>query len=68
VTITRKSDGWYISVLLNLPESLPTEMQLADVAGIVGIDVGINQLVALSDGSFVKTSSQEQISESAEDC
>ncbi len=54
VTITRKSDGWYISVLLNLPESLPTEMQLADVAGIVGIDVGINQLVALSDGSFVK--------------
>jgi hypothetical protein len=43
-------------------------MQLADVAGIVGIDVGINQLVALSDGSFVKTSSQEQISESAEDC
>ena len=54
VTITRKSDGWYISVLLNLPESLPDEMPLAQVASIVGIDVGINQLVALSDGSFVK--------------
>jgi len=54
VTITRQADGWYISVLLNLSESLPDEMPLEEVNGIVGIDVGINQLVALSDGSFVK--------------
>ncbi len=54
VTVTRKSDGWYISVLLNLSESLPDEMSMGEVSGIVGIDVGINQLVALSDGSFIK--------------
>jgi len=54
VTITRKSDGWYISVLLNLPELLPEETPLSRVSSIVGIDVGINQLVAVSDGSFIE--------------
>jgi len=54
VTITRQADGWYISVLLNLPESLPDAMSMGEVSGIVGIDVGINQLVALSDGSLIK--------------
>jgi putative transposase len=54
VTITRRSDGWYLSVLLNLPESLPTETPIEKVDSMVGIDVGINRLVALSDGSFVE--------------
>lgn len=54
VTITRKADGWYISVLLNLPSCLPNETTINEVGSIVGIDVGINRLIALSDGSFVE--------------
>lgn len=54
VTVRRESDGWYISVLLNLAEELPEPKPLDEVNSIVGIDVGINKLVALSDGSFVE--------------
>lgn len=54
VTVLKKADGWYMSVLLNLPESLPEIAALATVESAVGIDVGINRLIALSDGSFVE--------------
>jgi putative transposase len=54
VSVIRKADGWYISVLLELAESLPPEQPLESVGSIVGIDVGINKLIALSDGSFVE--------------
>jgi putative transposase len=54
VTVKREADGWYVSVLLNLPEELPELKPLDEVGSIVGIDVGINKLVALSDGSFVE--------------
>jgi putative transposase len=52
VTIKRKADGWYISVLLDLDEVLPDLK--TDVKSSVGIDVGINKLVSLSDGSFIE--------------
>jgi putative transposase len=52
VTVKQKADGWYISVLLDLAESLP--VLNADVRSSVGIDVGINRLVSLSDGSFIE--------------
>jgi putative transposase len=53
VTVKKEADGWYISVLLNLPEALP-DVTDVDVKSAVGIDVGINNLVSLSDGSFVE--------------
>ena len=54
VTVLKEADGWYMSVLLNLPESLPETIDLDSVESAVSIDVGINKLVALSDGSFVE--------------
>lgn len=52
ITVKREADGWYISVLLELTEALPALK--TDVQSSVGIDVGINKLVSLSDGSFVE--------------
>lgn len=54
VTVKKEADGWYMSVLLVLPESLPDVAELETVQSATGIDVGINRLVALSDGSFVE--------------
>jgi putative transposase len=53
VTVMKEADGWYISVLLKLPEELP-KLNDVEVKSVVGIDVGINKLVSLSDGSFVE--------------
>jgi putative transposase len=50
----KEADGWYMSVLLNLPESLPEIAAINSVKSAVGIDVGINKLISLSDGSFVE--------------
>jgi putative transposase len=52
ITVKRKADGWYISVLLELTEDLPDLK--TDIRSSVGIDVGINKLVSISDGSFVE--------------
>jgi len=52
ITVKREADGWYMSVLLDLAEELPVIK--VDVQSSVGIDVGINKLVALSDGSFIE--------------
>jgi putative transposase len=54
VTIKREADGWYISVVLNLPEALPDPIELEDCTGVNGLDRGINKLIASSDGSFVE--------------
>ena len=54
ITVLKEVDGWYLSVLLNLPESLPEVALLETVKSGVGIDVGINKLIALTDGSFVE--------------
>lgn len=54
VTALKEADGWYMSVLLNLPESLPEIAAIESVKSAVGIDVGINKLISLSDGSFVE--------------
>ena len=53
VTVMREADGWYMSVLLNLPEELPN-VEDRTIESSVGVDVGINKLVSLSDGSFVE--------------
>lgn len=54
VTVKREADGWYISVLLNLPETLPEPKPLEECTGVNGLDRGINKLMASSDGSFVE--------------
>jgi putative transposase len=54
VTVIKEADGWYMSVLLNLPESLPEVTEIETVKSAVGIDVGINKLISLSDGSFIE--------------
>lgn len=53
ITVMREADGWYMSVLLNLPDELP-EISDKTINSAVGIDVGINKLVSLSDGSFIE--------------
>ncbi|WP_229551498.1 transposase [Nostoc sp. CHAB 5836] len=54
VTVIKEADGWYMSVLLNLPESLPDVSDIETISSAVGIDVGINKLISLTDGSFVE--------------
>ena len=51
VTVMHKGTYWYISVLVNDGVELP---ELIKPKSIVGIDVGINKLVSLSDGSFIE--------------
>lgn len=54
VTVKREADGWYISVLMNTPQALPEPKSLDQLKGLNTIDVGINKLIASSDGSFVE--------------
>jgi len=54
VTVKQEANGWYISVLLNTTDTLPEVSNLEDCQSSVGIDVGINKLVSLSDGSFIE--------------
>jgi putative transposase len=54
VTVIQKADGWYISVLLNLPGEVPEPKPLEECTGVNGLDRGINKLIASSDGSFVE--------------
>lgn len=51
-TIKRSADNWYISMLVEIPGELP-EIK-AEIKSVVGIDVGVNKLLALSDGSFIE--------------
>jgi len=51
-TVKREGGNWYISMLIDIADVLPDVMPIEKCNSIVGIDVGINKLVALSDGSF----------------
>jgi putative transposase len=53
ITVMKEADGWYMSVLLVIAEDLPN-VEDRTIQSSVGIDVGINKLVSLSDGSFVE--------------
>lgn len=54
VTVIKKTDCWYISVLLKIDDELPVLGSAELVESAVGIDVGINRLIALSNGLFVE--------------
>ena len=58
-TIRRVGGNWYISMLVNIADTLPDIKLLEECKSIVGIDVGINKLVALSDGSFAENKRPE---------
>ncbi|MEM6452111.1 MAG: transposase [Cyanobacteria bacterium P01_D01_bin.105] len=50
--VTRKADGWYVGLLMEckeVPESAPS----VDVAKSVGIDVGLKDFLATSDGDYI---------------
>ncbi len=51
-TIKRDGGNWYISMLVDIPGVLPELKPLDECKSVVGIDVGVNKLVAISDGSF----------------
>jgi putative transposase len=53
-TVKRSGGYWFISMLVDVPGDLPEQKPMAEVKSVVGIDVGVNKLVALSDGSFVE--------------
>jgi putative transposase len=54
ITVMKKTDGWHISVLLKIEDELPELGSSEVVESAVGIDMGINRLIALSNGSFVE--------------
>lgn len=54
VTVMSRGTSWYISVLVDTGVKLP---KLIEPQSVVGIDVGINKLVSLSDGSFIENKS-----------
>jgi putative transposase len=53
-TIKRVTNNWYISILVEIPDTLPTLPDLSKSKSVVGIDVGVNKLVSLSDGIFIE--------------
>ncbi|MBR8840148.1 MAG: transposase [Stigonema ocellatum SAG 48.90 = DSM 106950] len=53
-TIKRDAGNWYISMLVEIPGILPELNALDLCRAVVGIDVGITRLVALSDGRFLE--------------
>ena len=53
-TVKRYGGYWFISLLVDISDTLPETKNLKDVESVVGIDVGVNKLVSNSDGSFLE--------------
>lgn len=53
-TIKRSGGYWYISMLVDIPGEVPELKAIEQAKSVVGIDVGVNKLVAKSDGSFIE--------------
>ncbi|GJD15867.1 transposase, IS605 OrfB family [Rivularia sp. IAM M-261] len=52
ITVSREATYWFISVIVEVPDLIQELVPFEKVKSVVGIDVGINKLVASSDGSF----------------
>ena len=50
--VTRKADGWYVGLLLECKE-VPELSSSVDMAKSVGIDVGLKDFLATSDGEYI---------------
>ena len=53
-TVKRSGGYWFISLLVDISDTLPETKVLEDIKSVVGIDVGVNKLVSNSDGSFLE--------------
>ena len=54
VTVICEADGWYLSVLIKNSEPLPEQTPIEELKSNVSIDVGINKLASLTDGSHIE--------------
>ncbi|CCQ70423.1 Transposase, IS605 OrfB [Crocosphaera watsonii WH 0402] len=55
VTISLKADGWYVSIRIenkDVPQSKPKDLK--QVQAVVGCDLGIKKLLALSNGELIE--------------
>jgi putative transposase len=53
VWISLKPDGWYVTFAINVPDEVVRNI-LPETGKSVGIDVGIENIAVLSDGSFIE--------------
>ncbi len=53
-TVFMSGGYWFISMLVEISGDLPEQKPIAECRSVIGIDVGVNKLVALSDGRFVE--------------
>ena len=53
-TVSTSGGYWFISMLVDIPGELPEEKPISEVKSVTGIDVGVNKLVSVSDGSFIE--------------
>jgi putative transposase len=54
VTVRQKADGWYISIQIEdktIPQTLPKDLN--QINSVIGCDLGIKKLVALSNGEQI---------------
>lgn len=49
-TVSRQADGWYISILVETPDSLRSK----ESRGVVGVDMGLKALATLSTGEVIR--------------
>jgi putative transposase len=61
VTVRQKANGWYVAIQIedkSIPQSLPKDLE--QVQTVIGCDLGIKKLVALSNGEQIKNPQHEK--------
>jgi len=61
VTVKQKADGWYVSISIedkSIPQSQPKDLD--QVKSVIGVDLGIKKLLALSNGEKIKNPNFEK--------
>jgi putative transposase len=61
VTVRQKADGWYVSIQIedkSIPQSQPKDLE--QVKSVIGCDLGVKKLLALSNGEQIKNPNFEK--------
>jgi putative transposase len=61
VTVRQKTDGWYVSIQIedkSIPQSQPKDLD--QVKSVIGCDLGVKKLLALSNGEQIKNPNFEK--------
>lgn len=61
VTVRQKADGWYVSISIedkSIPQSQPKDLE--QVKSVIGVDLGVKKLLALSNGEQIKNPNFEK--------